>query len=143
LRGYDKRRVDEFLDEYEARLNLAAGVTAPAQPTPAEPAPPTAAQGSKAQRGRLAHIPQRRWRRICVAFWVGLALWVVIVSVAVGAFWPKDSAGGALWGVFLAAGAAVLVFSVAGVSRTEQMDPSEWTTTQRVLKWINDHSNSA
>ncbi|MDH5278764.1 MAG: DivIVA domain-containing protein, partial [Actinomycetota bacterium] len=61
-RGYDEDEVDRFLDEYEARLTVAAGVTEPAHPSRAEPAPLTPAKGSEAQRGRLAHIPQRRWR---------------------------------------------------------------------------------
>lgn len=142
LRGYDKRQVDHFLDEHEARLNGAAGVMPPADPTADERAEPPAVMGSELQPGRLARIPQGRWRLICVAFWVGLTLWLVIVSVTVGALWPKDSAGAALFGVFTAAGLAALVFWAVGVARTEQIDPSQWTTTQRVCKWINDHSTS-
>jgi DivIVA domain-containing protein len=138
-RGYDEDEVDRFLNEYVARLNVAACVTEPAHPARADPAPLASARRSEAPRGRLARIPQRRWRRICVASWVGLVLWVAVAPVTVDAFWPKDSAGDARNGVFWAAVAAWVVFWVVGVSRTEHIDPSEWTTTQRVTKWIMDH----
>ena len=142
LRGYDKSKVDRFLDEYEDELNLAAGVTAPAHPTPAKPAPPTPARRFDTQRDRLARIPQSRWRRICVAFWVGLALWVVIVSVILGALWPTGSGDDfrtilTTITIIVSFGAPFVLWGV-GVARTGQMDPAEWTEMQRESKEVYD-----
>ena len=88
---------------------------------------------------RLARIPQRRWTPICLAFWVGLCLWVGLGTALSGVLLPEARQDGANGTILIAALAAVLIFWVLGVSRTKHMDPSDWTDVQRASRYIWDH----
>ncbi len=125
-RGYDEDEVDRFLDEQLAQVDTATSTSEPTDPTLHTPADPTQATTPEV-RGTLGRIPQRRWRRICISFWACLLL--SSATVAVGdAFWLVAA-------LFL----APFVFWGVGAERTGQIDPSEWTETQRVSKWMWDH----
>ena len=135
-RGYDEDEVDRFLDEQLAQVDTATSTSEPTDPTLHTPADPTQATTPDV-RGRLGRIPQRRWRRICISFWACLLLSSATVAVA-DAFLPESALTVVVW-LVAALFLALFVLWGVGAERTGQIDPSEWTTTQRVSKNIFDH----
>jgi DivIVA domain-containing protein len=136
--GYDEDEVDRFLDEQIARLNTETQMSEPTDPPPHPPPDPTRATTPE-MRGKLGRIPQRRWRYVCAAFWLGLALSAVLGDAIAGSITSSVDQESTGTVILIVALIAIGIFWEVGAARTGQIDPSEWTTTQRVSKYINDH----
>ncbi len=131
LLSVDRRESQETPEQTLARLHDGSHTATPVDHGPAKP--------SEGFGQRLARIPQRRWRLICLAFWLCAFVLAAIVAGFIGAFWP-DSTPDEAWGVGVI---AVLVPATAfwgvGATRTAHIDPYEWTAIQRVSKYVSDH----
>lgn len=118
-----------------ARLNAGTRTATPVAHGPTKP--------SEGFGERLAHISQRRWRIICLAFWPSAVCMAVMVFGLVDDYWPNSTPDDAGVAMLFAFGVAVLGFWLVGATRTAHIDPSEWTALQRASKHVWSSTPSA
>ena len=126
-----RRESQETPEQTLARLN-ARTLTA----TPVSQVPTVKSEGLGE---RLADISQRRWRLICVAVWLCIAMVAWIVFMLVDAYWPDSTSDDAMTAAFVATVVAFFAFWKTGIARTNHISPNEWTTLQRSFKYRWDH----